>query len=132
MILFYHKIITFASVFNPKVSLPTPVLIYRTFLGGGLYLLKVYKSRIPRPKPTDEFSIDGALLWQNAGSSWRNFERIKYLRAFLEAIKIELIELEKDPIKNREDLVQEKTLSEAMQKEIRRLERKTFYEELGE
>ena len=80
----------------------------------------------------EEFRMDYILHWQNAGSSWRNFERIKYLRAFLEAIKIELMELERDPAANREELIQEKTLSEAIQKEIRKLERKTFYEELGE
>ena len=79
----------------------------------------------------DEFFTDGTFYWQNAGSSWRDFERIKYLRAFLEAIKIELAELGKDPIGNREKLAQEKTLSEAIQNEIRKLERKTLYEELG-
>ena len=80
----------------------------------------------------EEFEMDSTFCWQNAGSSWRNFERIKYLRAFLEAIKIELTELERDPAGNREELGKEKTLSEAIEKEIRRLDRKTLYEELGE
>ena len=79
----------------------------------------------------EEFRMDNPFCWQNAGSSWRNFERIKYLETLLEAIKIELVELGKDPIGNREMLVQEKTLSEAIQKEIRKLEIKTLYEELG-
>jgi hypothetical protein len=78
----------------------------------------------------DGFDMNTPFYWQNAGSAWRNFERIKYLRAFLEAIKIELTELEKDPAGNREKLVQEKTLSEAIQKEIRKLEGNSFYEEL--
>ena len=55
-----------------------------------------------------EFDTDYILHWQNAGSSWRNFERIKYLRAFWEAIKIELMELERDPAGNREEMVQKK------------------------
>jgi hypothetical protein len=79
----------------------------------------------------EEFRMDNPFCWQNAGSSWRNFERIKYLTAFLEAIKIELMELERDPAGNREELVQEKTLSEAIQKEIQRLEKKTLFLELG-
>ena len=79
----------------------------------------------------EEFRMDNPFCWQNAGLSWRNFERIKYLETLLEAIKIELVELGKDPIGNREMLVQEKTLSEAIQKEIRKLEIKTLYEELG-
>jgi hypothetical protein len=80
----------------------------------------------------EEFYIDGTFFWQNAGSSWRNFERIKYLRAFLEAIKIELKELETDPVSNKELIMQERAILEATQKEIRKLERKTLYEELGE
>jgi hypothetical protein len=80
----------------------------------------------------EEFDMDSTFRWQNAGLSWRNFERIKYLRGFLEAIENKLMELEKEPAKNNEELDQEKSLSEAVQKEIRRLERKTFYEELGE
>lgn len=80
----------------------------------------------------EEFEMDSTFRWQNTGSTWRNFERIKYLRAFLRAIEIELKEMEKDTAGNKEELAQEKNLSEAIQKEIRRLQRKTFYEELGE
>ncbi len=80
----------------------------------------------------DELCIDKPFHWQNTGASWRNYERIRYLETLLETITNELVELKKDPIRNREELVQEKNLSEAVQKEIRKLERKTLYEELGE
>ena len=80
----------------------------------------------------DEYGVDYIFHWQNAGSSWKNFERIKYLRAFLEGVKIELVELEKDSRGNKGLIDQEETLLDTVQREIRRLERKTFYEELGE
>jgi hypothetical protein len=79
----------------------------------------------------EEFRMDNPFCWQNAGSSWRNFERIKYLKTLSEAITGELRELEKDQEGNKELINQEKTLLEAVQKEIRRIERKTLFSELG-
>jgi len=61
---------------------------------------------------------------RNAGSSWRNFERIKYLRAFLQTIEIKLMELKKDPTGNREELVQEKSYQKLYKKKSENLKEK--------
>jgi len=75
--------------------------------------------------------MDGTFYWQNSGASWSDFERIKYLRTFLEAIRKELTELEGDPVLNKELITQEKVMVEATQKEIRRLERQSFCSQFG-
>jgi archaellum component FlaC len=80
----------------------------------------------------EEFDMDNRFYWHNAGLTWRDFERIKYLEALLGAIKKELGKLEEDPVGNKELINQEKTILEVLQKEIRKLERKTFYAQLGE
>jgi hypothetical protein len=57
---------------------------------------------------------------------------MKQLRTLEKLIQNKLIELEKDPMLNKESITQEKVTLEAAQKELRRLEKKAFYEELGE
>ena len=57
---------------------------------------------------------------------------MKQLRTFEESIRNKLIELEKDPVLNKESIKQESLALEATQKELRRLERKTLVAELGQ
>jgi hypothetical protein len=57
---------------------------------------------------------------------------MKQLRTLEESIQAKLADLEKDPGLNKGLIIEEKAILKATQKEIRRLERKTFYEELGE
>jgi hypothetical protein len=57
---------------------------------------------------------------------------MKQLRTFIKSIQEKLTELEKEPVLNKELVAQEKAILEATQKELRRLERKTLYAELGE
>jgi hypothetical protein len=80
----------------------------------------------------DDFSFNDFFCWEDPGLSLRNMEIISELRTFVKAIEQKLAELEKEPVLNKELIMQEKVILEATQKEIRNLERKTLYAELGE
>ena len=57
---------------------------------------------------------------------------IKELRTFEKSIEERLVELEKEPVFNKELIIGEKAILEATEKEIRRLDRVAFYAQLGE
>ena len=57
---------------------------------------------------------------------------MKQLRTLEKSIQAKLADLEKDPALNKESIIQEKATLEAVQKELRWLERKTLGAELGE
>ena len=57
---------------------------------------------------------------------------MKQLRTLQKSIQDKLIELDKDPVLNKESIMKEEALLEATQKEIQRLEKKTLHAELGE
>jgi hypothetical protein len=80
----------------------------------------------------DDFSFRDPFCWYDPGLSLRNMGLIKELSTFEKSIQERLKELEKDPVSNRELIMQEKAILEAIQKEIRRLERNTLYTELEE
>ena len=80
----------------------------------------------------DEFFFNDLFCWEDPGLSLRNMGLIKQLQTFEKSIQDKLAELEKDPMLNKELIMQEKAILEATQKEIRNLERKTLYAELGE
>jgi hypothetical protein len=80
----------------------------------------------------DDFSFNEPFCWEDPGLSLRNMGLMKQLRTLEKSIRNKLIELEKDPVLNKESITKERVTLEAAQKELRRLERKTFYEELGE
>jgi len=54
------------------------------------------------------------------------------LRTLEESIQNKLRELEKNPGLNKEMIEQEKVMLSTVQKEVRRLEKVTFYAQLGE
>ncbi len=78
----------------------------------------------------DDFSFNDYFSWEDPGLSVRNMQRIKDLRTLMETIEKKLEDLEKDPIKNKELIPQEKALLEAAQREITRLQRQSFYSQL--
>ena len=80
----------------------------------------------------DDFSFNEPFCWEDPGLSLRNMGLIKQLRTLEKSIHDKLIELEKDPVLNKESIMKEEVLLEATQKEIRRLEKKTLHAELGE
>lgn len=80
----------------------------------------------------DVFSFRDSFCWEDSVLSLRNMGLRKQLRTLEESIQKKLIGLEKDPVLNKESIIQERVTLESAQKELRRLERKTFYEELGE
>ena len=79
----------------------------------------------------DDFSFNDFFCWEDSGLSLRNMGLIKELGTFEKSIQERLKELEKDPVSNRELIMQEKAILEAIQREIRRLERQSFYSQFG-
>jgi len=80
----------------------------------------------------DDFSFNDFFYWEEQVLSLRNMGLMKQLRTFEKSIQDKLAKLEKEPLLNRELIIQEKAILEATQKEIRRLERKAFYAQFGE
>jgi hypothetical protein len=79
----------------------------------------------------DDFSFNDFFYWDDPGLSLRNMGLIKELRTFEKSIQEKLTGLEKEPVSNKELIMQEKVILEATQKEIRRLERQSFYSQFG-
>ena len=79
----------------------------------------------------DDFFFRDLFCWDDPGLSLRNMGLIKELGTFEKSIQGRLKELEKDPVSNRELIMQEKAILEAIQREIRRLERQSFYSQFG-
>ena len=67
----------------------------------------------------DDFSFRDPLYWYDPGLSLRNMGLIKELRTFEKSIQERLAELEKEPLSNKELIMQEKAILEAIQREIR-------------
>ena len=65
------------------------------------------------------------------GFSLRDLEKIKELRILHKATRNRLNEIEKRPITERDEIIKEKTLLKAIQKEIWRLERRRLFSEMG-
>jgi len=84
------------------------------------------------PMIYDNFSFNDPSSREGSGVSLRSMGLMKQLRTLEKSIQNKLVELEKDPVLNKELIIQEKVTLEAAQKELRRLEKTTFYEELGE
>ena len=78
----------------------------------------------------DDFSFNDYFCWEDPGLPLRNMEIMKELRTFVKAIQGKLAELEKEPVLNKELIMQEKAILEAIQKEIRRLEAQFFYSQM--
>ena len=75
----------------------------------------------------DDFAFNDFACWEDPGLPLRNTGVIKGLRTFEKSTQERLAELEKDPQSNKNLIIQEKAILEATQKEIRRLERQSFY-----
>jgi len=83
------------------------------------------------PMIHDGFRFDDSFYWEEPGPSLRDMGLIKQLRTFENSLQEKLAELEKDPVPNRELIMQERGILEATQKELRRLERQSFNSQLG-
>ena len=79
----------------------------------------------------EDFSFNDLSHWEDPGLPLRNMRLIRELRTFEKSIQERLTELEKEPRSNKELIVQETAILEATQKEIRRLERQSFYSQFG-
>jgi len=80
----------------------------------------------------DDFSFRDTFCWEDSVLSLRNMGLRKQLRTLEESIQNKLRELEKNPGLNKEMIEQEKVMLSTVQKEVRRLEKVTFYAQLGE
>ena len=79
----------------------------------------------------DDFAFNDFFCWEDPGLALRNTELIRELRSFEKSIQERLAELEKRPESNKELIIQEAVILAATQKEIRRLERQSFYSQFG-
>ena len=79
----------------------------------------------------DDFSFRESFCWEDPGLPLRNMQLIKELRVFEKSIQEGLARIEKEPTPNKELIKQEKTILEATQKEIQRLERQSFSSQFG-
>ena len=80
----------------------------------------------------DDFSFRDSFCWEDSALSLRDIGMMKQLRTLEKSIQNKLRELEKNPGLNKEMIDEEKTMLSIVQKKIRRLERVTFYAQLGE
>jgi hypothetical protein len=77
-----------------------------------------------------DYRFDYMVASRDPGLALSIMQLAKDLKTFARAIQTKLEELERDPSPNQELILQEKTILETTQKEIKRLERKAFYLEL--
>ena len=80
----------------------------------------------------DDLSFRDSSYREDSVVSLRNIGVMKQLRTLERLIQEKLPELEKNPGLNKEIIEQEKAMLSTLQKEIRRLERVTFYAQFGE
>ena len=80
----------------------------------------------------DDLSFHDSFCREDSALSLRNIGVMKQLRTLERLIQEKLPELEKNPGLNKELIEEEKAMLSMVQKEIRRLERVTFYAQLGE
>jgi hypothetical protein len=92
---------------------------------------KVHSQRQRKKMIHNDFSFNDFFYWDDPGLPLRNIGLIRELHTFEKSTHERLTELEKEPRSNKELIMQEKTILEATQKEIRRLERQSFYSQLG-
>ena len=93
---------------------------------------KVHAQGLQKTMMQDDFSFRDSFCWEDSVLSLRNMGLRKQLQTLEESIQDRLRELEKNPGLNKEMIEEEKTMLSTVQKEIRRLERVTFYAQLGE
>ena len=79
-----------------------------------------------------DFRLDYMIASRDPGLSLSIMQLAKDLKTFARAVQTKLEELEGDPFPNKELILQERVILETTRKEIRRLERKAIYSELGE
>ena len=78
-----------------------------------------------------DFRFDYMIASRDPGLALSIMQLVKDLKTFARSVQTKIEELEKDPAPNQELILQEKTILETTQIEIRRLERKAFYWEMG-
>ncbi len=79
----------------------------------------------------DNFWLENMIASRDPGLALSIMQLVKDLRTFARSVQSKIDQFEKDPSPNQEFILQEKTILETVQKEIRRLERKALYLELG-
>lgn len=79
-----------------------------------------------------DFRLDYMIASRDPGLALSIMQLVKDLKTFAKSTQSKIDELEKNPSPNQELILQEETILEKTRKEIRRLERKAIYFELGE
>ena len=79
-----------------------------------------------------DFRLNDMIASRDPGLSLSIMELVKDLRTLARAIQAKIDDLEKEPLRNEELILEERAVLEATRKEIDKLERKAFYLEMGE
>ena len=79
-----------------------------------------------------DIRFDYMIASRDPGLSLSIMQLVRDLRTFAKAVQSKLVELERSPLPNKDLILQERVILETTRKEIRRLERKAFYLEMGD
>lgn len=79
----------------------------------------------------ESWDIEEMLYGRGSRPSLINFMKIRDLRTFFSATQQKIEELKKDAVSNKEKILLLGSISEAVKREIQRLERKSLYLEFG-
>ena len=79
-----------------------------------------------------DLRLNDMIASRDPGLSLSIMQLVKDLRTLARAIQAKIDELEKEPLRNEELILEERAVLEATRKEIHNLERKAFYLEMGE
>ena len=82
-------------------------------------------------KMIEDWDFEDIFFGWGRGSSLINFMKIRDLRTFFSATQLKIEELKKDAVSNKEKILLLGSISEAVKREIQRLERKSLYLEFG-
>jgi len=93
---------------------------------------EIYRQAEGKRMTDGDIRFDYMIASRDPGLSLSIMQLVRDLRTFANAVQSKLEELEGNPLPNKELILQERIILETTRKEIRRLERKAFYFELGE
>jgi hypothetical protein len=77
----------------------------------------------------EDWKLEKMLRHHDSSLTLQNMERIKDLRILLQTTGEKLSQLERDPLSNQETILNNRTMVQAIHREIQKLERKNQYTE---
>ena len=93
---------------------------------------EIYHQGVGKRMIDGDIRFDYMIASRDPGLSLSIMQLVKDLKTFSNSVQSKLEELERNPLPNKDLILQERVILETTRKEIRRLERKAIYFELGE